>query len=245
MVDTRGWGRRTAIAGWIREKRIAARLKRVGHIIAETPPDDLFHPATARCYDPPYESPIERDFAYNFAKYADPSIEFAKQTRISTICGSFVIDFTARVGADIIGFECDGEDFHDEYRDEWRDAVLLGSKGITTIYHMRGADLTYRMEDCLCIISRLEPALFSSRGRVSLQTLASDGALSCNLTDDEVICVLYPPREGVAAPGMLRLVRRSQYWPPGERRFWTSLYQYAVDRGGGNLDDLIAEDRKG
>lgn len=82
-------------------------------------------------YQPPYDSPIEDAFAYYFVmKYAAEDVDLTTQVEASTICGKFRLDFVlcAREGFRA-GVECDGKDFHNPSRDEWRDAMILG--GIT------------------------------------------------------------------------------------------------------------------
>jgi len=193
-------------------------------------------------YDPPYDSPLEDSFALNLDKYVNPLLGFRKQTRVETMCGPFIIDFTTRIDADVIGFECDGAEFHDKFRDEWRDAMLLGARKVTTIYHLRGKDLHYRMEDCLYIISKLEPNIFSDRGKINLERLASDRVLEHDLCRHaDHIVVSYPEESQGTDPLFLAIDRRSRHWPAGERRFWTRLYDFAAARGGGNLDALIAD----
>jgi len=191
-------------------------------------------------YDPPYDSPLEDEFALNFVKYAARLDAFEKQAVVETICGPFRIDFIARVDDYVVGIECDGKPYHDRYRDEWRDALLLGSGGVHTIYHFRGSDLAYHLEDCLFIMAQLDPCLFSDRGRGNLELLASEAARSCCHSPSERILLPYPEEAGGPIRLYLAIDRRTSRHPAGVRPFWIRYYAFAIARGGGNLDDLIA-----
>ena len=121
----------------------------------------------------PLESPLEELFAFNLEKYLDSSINLQNQIEVETICGNFRIDFVAYSKIKRIAFECDGADYHNVARDEWRDAMILGAKAVDVIYRLRGSDLTYHIEDCLYLISKWEPEIFSQRGKINLEILAS------------------------------------------------------------------------
>lgn len=200
-------------------------------------------------YEPPYNSPIEDIFAYNVEKYFRPEIDFQRQVEVHTICGRFVIDFVAHCGSQKVAFECDGKEYHEASRDEWRDAMILGAKAIDAIYHFQGKDLYYHIEDCLYIISKWNPELFSIRGLSNLQTLASDTVqeriLSCEPPKEEARILLayplYSQRE--VTYSYLKIVRRVQNVPEGKRSFWQYIFTFAKQSGGGNLDELIEKYR--
>jgi len=59
-------------------------------------------------YSPPYDSPLEDDFAYNIFKLFDIDVRIIPQFEVKTICGTFRIDFVAETSSGLIGFECDG-----------------------------------------------------------------------------------------------------------------------------------------
>jgi len=194
-------------------------------------------------YDPPYDSPLEDAFARNFTKYAGDMDVYEPQKRINTICGPFILDFAAGADGQVVGIECDGKACHDSSRDEWRDAMLLGSGEVDTIYRLRGGDLYYRMDDCLFVMSRIDPGLFSERGIVNLERLASDSARAYNFSQGTSVVLLSYPREDQTDPQHIFLERRTRHIPPGRREFWVRLYDFATERGGGDLDALIAEFR--
>ena len=193
-------------------------------------------------YEPPYDSPLEDEFARTLVKYAGLMSSFDKQVPIDTICGRFILDFVACVNNQVIAFECDGKDFHDAYRDEWRDAMILGSGRVTTIYRFRGSDLYYHLEDCLYAVSRFDPGLFSERGLINLTKLASHEVRSYSYADPEHIAIAYRDglTRGASFPGII-IERRSRIIPPGQPSFWASRYRFAVNCKGGTLDSVIGE----
>jgi len=75
-------------------------------------------------YDPPYESPLEDLFAWNAVKYLGETVAFDKQVEVDTICGKFRLDFLAVSPESRVAFECDGVEYHEPRRDEWRDAMI-------------------------------------------------------------------------------------------------------------------------
>ncbi len=96
-------------------------------------------------FDPPYDSPIENDFAYNIVKYLDKGVIFDKQISVDTVCGRFRLDFIAHRSRRRIGFECDGKEFHDNdvgcsARDRWRDALILETGAVEVIYRFPGKE---------------------------------------------------------------------------------------------------------
>ncbi len=169
-------------------------------------------------YNPPYDSPIEDLFALSFSKYLNPEIQFVPQFKISTICGTFRMDFIIKYSKNIIAIECDGKEFHNSGRDEWRDAMILGSSKIDEIYRFKGADITYHIDDVLNFIMKDHPHLFSDRGISCLKQLSSDENryyVDINRT--------LRNKEGV------------------KRQFWKGIFEYAEKIGGGDLDDVIAK----
>jgi hypothetical protein len=77
-------------------------------------------------------------------------------------------------GKKSIGIECDGREFHDPLADLFRDALILGSSGISAIYRFPGRVLSSRPEDALYLLSYWEPDFFNERIAVQRDLLASD-----------------------------------------------------------------------
>ena len=79
------------------------------------------------------------------------------------------------------------------YRDEMeehemplRDASLIGAGEIDVLYRLRAGDLQKRLHDCLLCIARWEPGLFSTRGHIHLEGLASREAWATPPLQDNI-----------------------------------------------------------
>jgi len=193
-------------------------------------------------YNPPYDSPLEDDFAYHITKYLERTISLIPQYEVKTICGNFRLDFMVDTLTGKIGFECDGKDFHDASRDEWRDAMILGSKCVDAIYRMRGQDLYYHINDILYFISRLDPELFSHRGQVNLQTLASDAVRTNSEEYSKCVAFIRYQEDEDQVP-IDMIVSKRFIENDGGRQFLQTAYNFAQSVGGGNLDDVISKYR--
>jgi hypothetical protein len=193
-------------------------------------------------YKPPYDSPIEDMFVRQYEKYAAPSAELVPQQEVKTICGNFILDFRIQDEAGYrVGIECDGKKFHEESRDEWRDAMILGDDQVDVIYRLRGSDIKFYIEDVLYLLSVLEPQLFKERAAANLEVLASPEVkqLRKDLGRDHYF---FEYRNG-DDKGFFRLEARRRIVPAGQRRFWQAAYRYAQKNGGGRLNDVIASYR--
>lgn len=190
------------------------------------------------CTGHPFDSPIEGLFAYHIEKYLAPQALLLPQFEARTLCGRFVLDFVIE-GPDAarVGFECDGADFHDESRDEWRDAMILGDGFVDAIYRLRGTDLVHGVHDALYLIAQVEPQLFSEPGRANLASLASDRARAVELDPAETMIRLHR-RETRSPEQRLMIEARHRRIPAGQRQFWQAAYACARELGGGSLDDV-------
>ena len=202
-------------------------------------------------FTPPYDSPIEEVFAYAIVKYLDADVDFHTQYPVETLCGRFRLDFVAEVGARKVGFECDGAEFHDEGHDEWRDAMILGDHKVDAIYRLRGTDIHRRLDDCLHLLARLEPELFSERGRMNLRTLATPRLREFEWDEagkgPDVLMVSWPalPDEPSSRDELVRIFvrNRSAIAGVGREQFWLKLYRFAVAHGGGTLESVMHASR--
>ena len=142
-------------------------------------------------YDPPYERPLEDEFAWQLVKYLKPISGLRYQVKVETPCANAWIDFVVESGARRIGFELGGlrpaarEDLEDA---TYRDALVLGSGTLDVLYRFRGLDLLYRPHDALHVVCAWEPGLFTERGRTNLHTLASPEARACRVRPHETTC---------------------------------------------------------
>jgi hypothetical protein len=156
------------------------------------------------------------------------------------------LDFVATPhGGRRVAVECDEKEFHDESRDEWRDAMILGAIGLAAIYRFPGGALHYHTEDCLYLLSRWEPGIFNERGRTKLERLATLPALRAGKRPNFAgELLVYPPRES-SGPFLTRIARNVIEAPRGSRSFLTTALTYGRRSGLNNLDDIIARYKSG
>lgn len=190
-------------------------------------------------YAPPYDSPIEDAFAMIYAPWAASEVTMTPQVKVETICGNFILDFLITTPAGYrVAIECDGKEFHEPSRDEWRDAMILGADHADAIYRLRGEDINIRLEEIMYILSNLEPELFDARALPRFKALASPQVLSMNL--DRGLDNFITTFDRAYDKGFIHVEARRQDIPKGQRRFWKTAYDYALKVGGGQLDEVIA-----
>ena len=138
-----------------------------------------------------------------------------------------------------IGFECDGKEYHDSSRDDWRDAMILGGGHVDSIFRFRGCDLTYHLEDLLFIVSRYEPNIFSKRGLLNLSNLASSFIRNRDfqLTDTSVLYSVISDVDDLRH--MVTVDRKHSIVSDEHTQFWMSAFLYANKFTGCDLDAVI------
>lgn len=174
------------------------------------------------------ESQLEADFLYDAKKYTHCDI--AVQVPCPTPWGEFRVDFVFDITGEKVAVECDGKDFHDLVRDEWRDAAILGSGLVNEIVRLRGCDLYYRAEDCLFVLMQWHPRLFSDRGRINLGILADERVSSAEFIDLHFLRSLERGK-------FISIQRRTACRNYG-RQYWRSLYEKLLARPSARLDDV-------
>jgi len=191
-------------------------------------------------FKPPYDSPIEGIFAYEFVKVANPEIDLISQHEVSTICGKFILDFLA-VSKDgqRIGIECDGKEFHEHERDEFRDAVILGDFPIDSIYRFRGKDIYFSPHDCLYVMLCLDPDLFSVRGKANTMARSSRLIREVEIDPNEEQICRWDYVKGRDPHLALQVDRRSKNHIHKCRTYWMEIYTFASQLGGGDLNDVM------
>ncbi|MFQ5875594.1 MAG: hypothetical protein ACE5JL_17600 [Dehalococcoidia bacterium] len=188
-------------------------------------------------YEPPYDSPIEQILAWHLTRYLEWDVEFDKQVEIHTRHGLFRADFVLSHMGEKIEVECDGRDFHDQSRDELRDAIVLGEGHVDTIYRFRGCDITYNPADCVWLMSVLDPSLFSQRGHLHLDRLRKLEIPEGYEWGGQESYVFMPDRGGHGR--LFWAFRRSVHGKPDLRYFWKHLYSFACNHAGTGLDELM------
>jgi very-short-patch-repair endonuclease len=194
-------------------------------------------------YNPPYDSPIEDSFAKFALKYFNQELKMDSQVVVKTICGKFRLDFvvTDAKGRKTV-IECDGKEFHEGSRDEWRDAMILGSTDIDEIYRIRGSEINFRIEDVFYILSMWSPWLFDKRQAYNMRCIATQELTQRSLSPtDTIFSVNYVDSDNQM--NCFYIEKRHKNIPKGKRQFWQSAFAYAQHVGGGNLDEVIAKFR--
>ena len=189
-----------------------------------------------------HESPLEDIFSWHCQKHLRDSSVFESQVGVRTCHGLFRLDFLlSGPGEDVVAVECDGRDFHDSFRDEFRDSILLGEGYLDTIYHFRGRDITYFPDGCIWLMSLLNPGLFSERGHLHLGCLHQLKIAWPPYDSD------FPHREGyiltdsIVGYSRLSARRRSVHQKSVNPDYphWKTLYSFACEHPRASLDELI------
>jgi very-short-patch-repair endonuclease len=119
------------------------------------------------------ESPLEEIFIENLEKYLSPKTTIIPQYEVQTLVGKYRIDFVLISENKKIGIECDGKEFHDEWRDEWRDGLILQTGEVDIIYRFRGKDIYTSLNNCIYVIYYFDKELFNDRYRYIFPNLIS------------------------------------------------------------------------
>lgn len=189
---------------------------------------------------PPYDSPLEEIFAEHCLKYLSPSVHAEKQLEVQTKHGVLRVDFRLSSSNRRVAIECDGKDFHNMYRDELRDAILIGEKHFDTVYHFRGCDLVYYPYDCIWLMSVLDKELFNKRSHLQLNKLSK---LTFEINDQKAeeeesfLCNINPPNLFFWA---FRRTDDTVHKSHTLNYFWKTLYRFACKYPRSSLDELLA-----
>lgn len=130
------------------------------------------------------ESPIEQILLNHLIKYLDVETNVSVQVDFKTIGGTFRADIVLQKGRKKVILECDGEEFHtqenNEWYDDWRDALLLKSLEVETIYRIKGKDIYSNINEIIFILNKYEPDLLSHKKVISI----TESCKSTEVTED-------------------------------------------------------------
>jgi hypothetical protein len=186
------------------------------------------------------ESPLEELFIETLEKYLSPKSNIFPQFEVTTLAGKFRLDFLLTVEDKKIAFECDGKDFHDEWRDEWRDALILGNGEIDTIYRFRGKDLHTFLDDCIYLIYHYDTELFNDRYPLIVRGLISDELknklLDFNRGERNTIRYKTITKDGTHTDWLQLVMERRNKDIAGH---WNVLFDIAAKNPGLRLEQLM------
>ena len=136
---------------------------------------DFVDKLTASPFDVPaiIKSPIERRLFMGLIKVIPETVEVCPQFEVRTANGLRKLDFLVRrKGASHgMAIECDGAKFHKEISDIFRDASLLETKEVRSIWRVRGACIHYCLAETFLVMSWVTSGLVSERWRYNLSRL--------------------------------------------------------------------------
>lgn len=183
--------------------------------------------------NPPHESPIETELARVLAKYIDDDAAFYKQVPVNTTHGDFRLDFLVENDAGLYAFEADGREFHDYSRDMFRDSIILDHTDVTAVFRISGRDVNFLLEEALFVVSRIEPRIFSARGRANLEVLASRRIDVESVSIGSEFAHAFPKELGNPLPKVGYLSKL------GHNPIWRRLAAYARLHPTSRADELV------
>lgn len=175
---------------------------------------------------PPYPGAVQDELAWHLAKHlrADALLRSEVAVEIPASDGwpehgtgpaFFTIDLLVevpvgdpagpvrRVAFEAAGRGPSGRSLRDHDRRLRRDATLLATGAVDTVYRLRGDDLVHHIEDVLYLASRWERSdgaaagVFSERGQINLSTLASAEAQRIEVRPEQPSALVpYAPASG-------------------------------------------------
>jgi hypothetical protein len=182
----------------------------------------------------PCESPIEEELVRVLEKYVSEEALVTNQVEIPTPHGTFRLDFLVEVAGVKIGLEADGKEFHSYAHDMFRDSVILGYSDVHAIYHLRGKEIVFHIEDALFTLSAVEARLFSKRGLINLGTLSSLSRSSGQIRVESELIFGKEQRPDTNVVSILHVSKTAK------NPIWRRLSDFAKLHPGLCVDELIA-----
>lgn len=194
------------------------------------------------------ESPLEELFIHQFEKFLNANCQVIPQFKVNTTAGNFRIDFVIKLGELKIAIECDGADFHDEWRDEWRDSMILGGNNVDIIYRFRGKDLTTYLNECIHVIYLNDKKIFSDRYSSVHKSLVDIESMEKEFSElviskETTYFHLETTDEFGTRTGRHHLIKVIRRDKNDKDQYWNNLFEFAKQNQNQNqnqtLDELI------
>jgi len=154
-----------------------AEIETVGNVVIETY-RNIMHDIQSPTKKDPFsltESPIEESFLLGIRKFLTQEIEIIPQYWVKTPHGNFRLDFVFKIpGGKSICFECDGQDYHEMYKDFIRDVLVLQHSDISEIIRINGFGINFALESCLYFIFKCHPDLLKEGMIQGIEHLLSE-----------------------------------------------------------------------
>ena len=179
-------------------------------------------------YDPPYDEPVHDAFAWHLVKYlrrgsglryhvAGPSVKEIDLT----------LDFVVESEGRRVGFMC-GVSPKGHAHDRRCDALRIGRAAVDVLYRLRANDVEQHLHDALLLVAKWDADLFSERGRINLNTLATPEARAARPRRNETVVTVHYEEGNANDDSALHLQRLSQSHPDG----WMPAYEQACEQRG-------------
>lgn len=133
---------------------------------------------------------IDDEFGWEIRKHLVATAWCEQRMRVPTLFGFVTLDFHVRVGKLRVGFLYDGLTAAPGFAGIWQDAAMVGANAVDVVYRLRQSDFDERLADILYLVSRADLRLFSERGLLNLESLASAPARRCRVKEE--LQVHYP-----------------------------------------------------
>lgn len=177
-------------------------------------------------YDPPYETSLHDEFAWHLVKYLKPGSGLRYRVDGPPLADlELTLDFLVEYGPLRVGFMC-GASADGVEVDRLLDAVRMRHMGVDVLYRLRAGDVERHLHDALLLAAKWDAALFSERGRINLNTLATPEARAARPRPIDTVVTLQYEGEAAGPSGptaSLRIQRLSQAHPDG----WMAAYERA------------------
>lgn len=182
-------------------------------------------------YDPPYASAMHDTFAWHLVKYLQPGSGLRYQVEGPTVDGlDLAIDFVVEQPQRCVGFMC-GPSPQGAVHDRRADALRIGKAMVDVLYRLPAEAVERHLHDVLLLVARWDADLFSKRGQINLQALATPGARAVRpRPTDAVLTLRYDetaPQNSPQNPASaVRIQRLSRAHPEA----WEPAFEQACPR---------------